>query len=311
MPQSLSAIWAAPCAAAAVGAGLLVHSRMRTWLPRLAPEVGRDAQQRTTPVAGLALLPVLLCWQLVHAKGVALPAVTALLALVGYIEDRRPPRGGVAQRHRAFASAAATAALAAQHASFDVSFSFACAWLLAFVLVQATRALEISVGVCAAVTAGTLLSNEWMFGMDDHSHAYVGWAALGFLPWSWPRSRVVLGACGSLAFGVCVADAALGNLPLSTLSISTNAVQFERAWDHRMLAALLLLPFSIQFVEFAHGLVMRISRRASSLPADASCVARVARVVGLPALLVAPFFGMVAFAVAPCVAWWTGIGFRQ
>ena len=271
---------------------------------------GLDRHPASTPIAGLALLPVVVCWQLANAKGYALPAVTVSLALVGHFDDRRSVRGRKATPLRWFALAAATAVLAAQHASFDVSFAFASAWLLAFVLVQATRALDIGVGIFSAVTAGSILSNEWMFGMDDHSHAYVGWAALGFLPWSWPRSHVALGACGSLVFGVCVADAALGNLPLSTLASSANAVQFERAWDHRMLAALLLLPFSIQMVVCAHDLVMRISRRASSLPADASCVARVASAFGLPALLVAPVLGAVAFAVTPCVAWWTGIGFR-
>ncbi len=270
-----------------------------------------DRQSASTPIGGLALLPVVVCWQLANAKDYALPVVTASLALVGHFEDVLAARGGNVTRLRSVAIAIATAALAAQHARCDASFAFAIAWLLAFALVRAMRALESGVGACAAVTAGTLLSNQWLFGMDDHSHAYAGWAALGFLTWSWPRSRVALGACGSLVFGTCVADAALGNLPLSTLASSANTVQFERAWDHRLLAALLLLPFSLQFVEFAHDLVMRISRRASSMPADSSWVARVAWAVGVPGLLVAPVLGMVAFAVAPCVAWWTGIGFRQ
>ena len=47
------------------------------------------------------------------------------------------------------------------------------------------------------------------------------------------------------------------------------------------------------------------------IAADASCPVRISRAFGVPALLVAPVFGMVAFAVAPCVAWWTWIGFRQ
>jgi hypothetical protein len=311
MPVGVHAQWAAPCAAAAVALGLIVHRRVRAWMPVAGTGDGLDGIPASTTIAGLALLPVLLCWQLANAQGYALSAVTVSLALVGHFDDRRSARGGKATYRSWFAVAVATAALAAQHAGCDASFAFACAWLLAVALVQATRALESGVGLCAAVSAGTMLGNEWMFGMDDHSHAHAGWAALGFLPWSWPRSRVALGACGSRAFGVCVADAALGNLPLSTLASSANAVQFERAWDHRLLAALLLLPFSLQFVEFAHDLVMRISRRASSLHADSSCVARVARAVGVPALLVAPVLGMVAFAVAPCVAWWTGIGFRQ
>ena len=163
---------------------------------------------------------------------------------------------------RSVAIAIVTAALAAQHARCEASFAFAFACLLAFALVQATRALEVGNGLCAAVTAGAVFANEWLLGPGGRWQAYAGWMALGFLPWCWPRPRVALGASGAHALGVCVAQLALDNLPLGLLSQSSNAVQFERAWEHGMLAVLLLLPFLVHRAVFARAVVARARFRA-------------------------------------------------
>lgn len=262
MPVGAHALWAAPCAVAAVAIGLYVHRRIRAWMPIAARGEACDRQAVSAPIAGLTLLPVLLSWQLANAQGYALPAVTASLAFLGHFDDRRAARGGKASRLRSVAMAVATAVLAAQHARCEASFAFAFAWLLAFALVQATRALEVGNGLCAAVTAGAVFANEWLLGEGGRWQPYAGWTALGFLPWCWARPHVALGVAGAHALGVCVAQLALDNLPLGLLSQSSNAVQFERAWEHGMLAVLILLPFLVHLAVFARGVVAHARFRA-------------------------------------------------
>jgi len=302
MSIEIHAAWAAPCAAAVVAAGVGAHRRGFAWMPSSAASERDELQRPRAPIAGLLLLPSILVWQLVHADGYALPAVTAALAISGHLDDRRAARGESPTQLRAFALAVATAALAAMHSSCELSFAFASAWLLAFALVRATRMLDVGNGVCVAVAAGSLLGNEWMIGAEVRWQAFVGWAALGLFPWNWPRPRVALGASGANALGVCVAEAALGNLPFRLLSSSTNAVQVERVWEHGMLAALLLLPFVVQLVVFADGVVARTRSLVSPSRGIGSLTARVARALRLPAVLWAPLLGVVAFALVRCCA---------
>jgi UDP-N-acetylmuramyl pentapeptide phosphotransferase/UDP-N-acetylglucosamine-1-phosphate transferase len=302
MAFELAGIWVAPLAAATIGASYIVHCRVRGWLPEDAPAIGRKQHARTTPLVGIALLPVLLGWQIFAANDYALAFATAALGVVGHLDDLHKSRGGLSWRIKAVALGIATAVVAAEHAGLQLALPFVAAWALAFVLVNATNFLDNTNGTCAAITAGSLLGNQCMLG--ESSHSYVAWTALGFLPWNWPRSRVFLGDSGAYALGIAVADRALANLPLSSLAASEPAVQLDRAMEHWALSAVLLLPFAVQLIDFAQVVCVRLWLGVAPWRGDRRHLTHIAQNLGLPAALVAPLFLLLAFAPGwAFVAW--------
>lgn len=293
MEAELAGIWAAPLAAFLIGASYFVHCRVRGFLPEDRPGIGRKQHERATPLAGIALLPVLLVWPLAHGQFV-LAIATAALATLGFVDDLRKTRGGLPWQVKTLVLALAAGAVATQHAGLSLSFAFAAAFGLAFVLVNATNFLDNTNGACAAITAGSILGNACLPGCYWASQqTYLGWAALGFLPWNWPRARVFLGDAGAYALGISLADQALGNLPLGSLSASTNSVQVDRAWDYWPLGVLLLLPFFVQLVDFVQVVCARLWLGIAPWHGDRRHLTHIVQNHGLPSVLVAPlFFGL-------------------
>src|SRR5690606_37443967 len=83
------------------------------------------------------------------------------------------------------------------------------AFALAFVLTNATNFLDNTDGVAVAVAGTALL----VAGGVDGPLAPCGAAALGFLPWNWPRPRLFLGDAGAYALGLCCGYGAAIALP--------------------------------------------------------------------------------------------------
>jgi UDP-N-acetylmuramyl pentapeptide phosphotransferase/UDP-N-acetylglucosamine-1-phosphate transferase len=303
MAPEIAGIWAAPLACCLIGAGYYVHCRVRGFLPEDVPGIGRKQHERSTPLAGIALLPALLLWPIANGQWV-LAAATLSLAVLGHVDDLRKARGGLPWQAKTLVLALATAAVAAQHAGYSLSFAFAAAFALAFVLVNATNFLDNTNGACAAITAGSILGNfsvpGWYWASQQ---TYLGWAALGFLPWNWPRARVFLGDAGAYALGIGLADQALGNLPLGSLSASTNAVQVSRTWDYWPLGVLLVLPFAVQLIDFVQVVTARLWLGIAPWHGDRRHLTHIVQNHGLRPVLVAPLFFLISLGCGLSVRW--------
>ena len=259
------------------------------------PGPGRKQHRHATPLVGIVLLPVLLLWQIMGSHYV-LAAATAMVSVLGYLDDRRKVQGGLLVHSKTIVLALAAMVVAAQHASpLQPPFAFCCASLLAFVLVNATNFLDNTNGVCASITAASLLT---VHRGNDAS----GFAALGFLCCNWPRALVFLGDAGAYALGLCVADAALGQLPLSPLAMRPFTGQIEATYHAFLSGAFLLLPFMVQLVDFTQVLCVRLWLGSPPWVGDQLHLTHRVERLGLPRVLVAPLFGGTALALGWCFA---------
>jgi UDP-GlcNAc:undecaprenyl-phosphate GlcNAc-1-phosphate transferase len=201
---------AAPVALLFLVLGDLCNRRLRGFLPDDPPGEGRKRHHRPMSLQGVLLAPVLL-WPLLDARHVLLACAVALSLLVGFCDDRRKQRGeGVDWRLKAtgLGLAALTVAWVAAPPGLRDPGTILALALLAFALVNATNFLDNTDGVAAALSATALL----LLTGGQGPLAWAGFAALGFLPWNWPRPRAFLGDAGAYGLGVCVAAAVLPHL---------------------------------------------------------------------------------------------------
>ena len=263
----------APIAAAVAALAFAVNRRWFGFLPDDLPRPGRKQHAVPVPLAGIVLLPVLLAW-LCAASMFWLAGGVAAAALLGYADDRQKERG----RDLPWRLKAVVLLLAAAAAANEVVDAYAeperflLAWGLAFVLANATNFLDNTDGVAAALSAASLL----LASRGEGALAAAGFAALGFLPWNWPRPWLFLGDAGALALGLCAGTACARGLREGPAA---------------------LLPFAVQFADFVQVIAARLIIGRPPWVGDRRHLTHVTQNLGLPRPLVAPLFALAAVAL--------------
>ena len=239
---------AAPASFLLVGLALLCNSRWFGFLPDDPPGPGRKQHGRPMPLGGVLLLPLLVVplytdplWPVCAAVWVAM--------LCGFRDDRGKERSrDLDWRVKGtglLIAAAFTAGAVGEPGTAAMPWHwFALLVVLAFVLINAANFLDNMDGVCAALSAASLL----LLTRGEGPLAWAGFAALGFLPWNWPRPRLFLGDAGAYGLGTCVAAAALMQLHaarpdggaswMSLLAVCVQLGDFVQVVTARILLAL-------------------------------------------------------------------------
>jgi len=279
--------WAAGIAVLAVAAGDQVNRRVVGWLPDDVPRPGRKSHRRSTPLAGVLLLPAVATFCVgVHAW--LLLAATLIGAAIGFADDRGKERsgplddGGIDWRLKAGALCA-SAALVATAAVDPVAdpWRWSAAFALTFVLTNALNFLDNTDGVTAAAAAVLLLATGLLAlppGAAATVSAAAGFAALGFLPFNWPRPALFLGDSGAYTLGVCASYA---------------VVQASAAAPQWLIAA------AVPLVDFCQVVLMRLALGLPPWVGDRRHLTHIAQNLGLHRTAVAPLF---AAATAGCCA---------
>lgn len=205
----IDAAWAVVVGSAVVLLGDHVNRRRCGWLPDDLPRPGRKQHARPIPLAGVLLLPALAPWFVAAAAWWALAALV-LAAATGFVDDRGKEHGrDLDWRLKTIGLVAASAAAATACVSpFDRPWQWLGAVLFTFALANATNFLDNTDGVCAGLSATTLLTASGGHGPAGAA----GFAALAFVPWNWPHPRLFLGDAGAYALGAAAALAAWPHL---------------------------------------------------------------------------------------------------
>lgn len=232
----------APAAFVLTGLCLLCNHKWFGFLPDDPPGPGRKQHGRPMPLGGVLLFPLLV---IPLYQDPLWPVCTAvfLAVLAGFRDDRRKERGGgLDWRAKGCALLIAAFCIAAAVAEpGTVPWHWlALLTLLAFVLINASNFLDNMDGVCAALSATSIL----LLTRGEGPLAWGGWAALGFLPWNWPRPRVFLGDAGAYGLGACVAAAAL-------MRLHAPHAAGAPYWQA-------LLPVAVQLVDFVQVVIARL-----------------------------------------------------
>jgi UDP-N-acetylmuramyl pentapeptide phosphotransferase/UDP-N-acetylglucosamine-1-phosphate transferase len=272
-------------ATALLAVGVFTNRRIVGWLPDDVPGPGRKQHGRPIPLAGVLLTPPLVLWMLWAPfwPGDRLAAAAvALAALVGWLDDRRKENGGGLDWRRKALGLLAVAGLAA--ASVNDPAHAPGRWLLftgfVFVFVNALNFLDNQNGVAAAVAAVTLIAAGGG-GLDGFVRsewpAAAAAAALAFLPWNWPRARLVLGDAGAYALGAAAAIAVCASL-------------------HDGPAGLWLA--AVPLADFTQVVVVRLCLGLPPWIGDRRHLTHLALRFGAPAWALAPLFAAAAWALA-------------
>jgi len=273
----------APAAAAIAALAFWLNRKVFGFLPDDPPDAGRKQHGRPVPLAGVVLLPVVAV-ALIATQDWLLLAAAVLASLVGYGDDRGKERGrGLPARSKGL-GLLLVAALVAVRAVPDVAAAperFALAWLLAFVLTNACNFLDNTDGVSAALCGTSLLLASGGSG----ALGAAGFAALGFLPWNWPRPWLFLGDAGALLLGTLVAAASTAHLPELAATV---------------------LPVAVQLADFVQVVLARLVLGRPPWVGDRRHLTHVAQNLGLPPVLVAPLFAAIAVAASQLPA--AGVG---
>lgn len=274
----IESYWAVLIATATVAIGDACNRRVIGWLPDDPPGPGRKVHARPVPLAGVLIVPTILAWCLADRAWLPLAAIVIATA-TGFEDDRRKERagpldkGGVDWRIKALGLAIAAGLIAATAADprTDPGY-FAIAFCLTFVLTNATNFLDNMDGVATSLAASMLLC----LGLGKPTASWIpaaGYAALGFLPWNWPRPRLFLGDGGAYALGLCASYAIV----------------------HTMRAQpLLLLAVAIPLVDFAQVVLARLWLALPPWVGDRRHLTHVVNNVGVKKVIVAPLFAAVA-----------------
>ncbi|MBX3462436.1 MAG: hypothetical protein KF830_04655 [Planctomycetes bacterium] len=267
-----------PAAAAAwtlllVATGLWCNRRWLGWLPDDLPRAGRKQHARPMPLAGVLLLPAVAPW-LAAAGSWWLLAGLVGAAAIGFVDDWHKELGrDLDWRWKGLGLAAAAAVAAVEvlpPATAPVTWLVVVA--LVFVLTNATNFLDNTDGVAVALAATSLL----LLGGIDGTAAAVAFAALGFLPWNWPRPRVFLGDAGAYALGLATGVFAAGGALAQPAALCAVAVQLA---------------------DFVQVCAARLWLHLPPWVGDRRHLTHIAQNLGLPRRAVAPAFSAIALLV--------------
>lgn len=255
---------ATPIAFVLLCLALFVHRRWRAFLPE-DPPGPRKEQTRPLPAVGhllaLPALPVLL----LRDAPPAFVAAFALVALVGWNDDRTKARGGMRWQWKALLFAGACW-LAGDALTLPASErALRCAFL--FVITNALNFLDNMNGVAVAVAAVPLL-------LADPSDP-IAWACVGFLPLNWPKARAILGDAGALPIGLWLG---------------------WRALQQPALPATLALT-ALPLVDFVQVVCARVWLGYAPWIGDRRHITHIASNLGVPRVLIAPGCAVVAGGV--------------
>jgi UDP-N-acetylmuramyl pentapeptide phosphotransferase/UDP-N-acetylglucosamine-1-phosphate transferase len=265
---------AAAITCAALAAATWLNRAVIGCLPDDPPRPGRKQHSRPIPLAGIVLLPVVLPWLLWLGEWWLAVAAT-IAAGTGYYDDRGKEHGrDLDWRWKALGLGFAS--LAAAAAAVDPSqqpLAFLGITALAFVLTNATNFLDNTDGVCASLSAASLLCLSQGHG----AAAIVGFAALGFLPWNWPRANLFLGDAGAYLLGI-----------VTSAMVARAAVLDARA----------LLAIAVQLADFVQVVSARIVLGLPPWVGDRRHLTHIVQNLGLPKIAVAPVFAAIGALLA-------------
>ncbi len=268
--------WAALAAAAAAGLADWTNRRWRGWLPDDPPRPGRKQHARPMPLAGITIAIAALPW-LFAGSAWWLGAGLALATGVGFRDDWSKERGdGLDWRTKGLGLMLAVGLAATEVADpLRAPLDWLACVALSFVLVNATNFLDNTDGVAASLSATSLLVLGGL-GLGADLDTPVAWAALGFLPWNWPRPRLFLGDSGAYALGLAVATTA-------------SAAALREPWT--------LGAVAVQLGDFVQVVCARLALGLPPWVGDRRHLTHIAQNLGLPRQVVAPLFAALALAI--------------
>lgn len=285
--------WALLLATASVAAGDFCNRRIVGWLPDDPPRPGRKLHARPIPLAGVLIAPTMLAWCIADAAWLATAGIVIVAAL-GFEDDRRKEHGdaldegGLDWRIKALGLAVAAALVAATAADpLTEPMRFGAALALTFLLTNAINFLDNTDGVAASLSASALLCIGYAPHADNQTAQWVpaaGFAALGFLPWNWPRPRLFLGDGGAYALGLAC-------------SLAIVPTMHERP--------VLLLCCAVPLIDFAQVVTARIVLAVPPWVGDRRHLTHILHHCGVPKVAVAPIFAAVAagLGIATVLRW--------
>ena len=263
----------APLTAALCGAMLFVNRRICGFLPEDPPSPGRKQHRRRTPLLGLALLPgaCFVAWQEGDA---CLLGAFVLATATGLVDDWHKDRGQDFGWRPKAALLGLSAALLARDAVDPIAApaAFAAALALAFVVQNAVNFLDNANGVACLLVACILLPGSAVEG----PFWPLGWLALGFLPWNWPRARAFLGDGGAYLLGCMMAAFALQGGP---------------TWAG-------LLPLAVPLLDFVQVVLVRLWLGLPPWRGDRRHITHILQSLGVPSWLLGPLLGAACAAAA-------------
>ena len=265
---------AALVTAAVLALGYWINRRLRGWLPDDPPGAGRKQHARPIPLAGIVLLPAALGW-LSFARLWWLAAAVAIVAVTGFLDDREKEHEREFGWRKKAVLLLIAAGLATMTAIDPVAqpWQFAAALMFVFALTNATNFLDNTDGVACSLSAVSLL---WLTS-GSGPLAAIGYAALGFLVFNWPRPIVFLGDAGAYLLGLSVAVAVLPAAQQDAPGAAAVAVQLA---------------------DFTQVVVARMALALPPWVGDRRHLTHIAMNCGLPRLAVAPFFAGLALLAA-------------
>lgn len=271
-PIGLAAL-AAPATATLVFVGYWLNRRIVGWLPDDPPGPARKQHGRPIPLAGILLLPAAGVWLGLLQDWFALAAVV-VAAAVGWFDDRGKEHDrDLDWRLKAVGLFVAAGLVAA--GTVDPTARpglFLAVVLFAFVLTNATNFLDNMNGVTASLAAVSLIA----LGAGTGPFAAIGFAALGFLPFNWPRARVFLGDSGAYLLGIAASTVAARAAVLDPWALAAVAVPF---------------------LDFTQVVIARIALGLAPWVGDRRHLTHIVHHRGVPRWAIAPLFAAVAIGL--------------
>lgn len=273
--------WALLIATASVAIGDFCNRHIIGWLPDDLPRPGRKLHARPMPLAGVLLVPTLLAWCIADRAWLPLAAI-AVATLTGFEDDRRKERqdpsggGGLDWRIKAIGLAIAAGLVATTVAHpMDDPWSFGIAFGLTFILTNAVNFMDNTDGVATSLAASSLLCLGLGFPLASWVPA-AGFAALGFLPWNWPRPRVFLGDGGAYALGL-------------SCSYAIVHTMHAHPW--------MLLAVAVPLIDFVQVVTARVALAVPPWLGDRRHLTHLLHNAGVPKIALAPIFAALTVAL--------------
>lgn len=278
--------WSAAVAFACVLVGDQVNRRLFGWLPDDPPRAGRKSHARPMTLAGALMAPAILLY-----CGLAelwlLTAAVAVVTAVGFEDDRRKELGdslgesGLDWRWKALGLVAAAALVACEVAEpVTEPWLWSSLFALTFVMTNAVNFLDNTDGVAAGIAGALLLLlglGPLPPGPCQSVSLAAGFAALGFLPFNWPRPHVFLGDSGAYLLGIC-----------TSFAVAASAAT-ELKW---------LLAATVPLADFTQVVLMRLWIGVPPWVGDRRHLTHIAQNLGLHRAAVAPVFAAIAVGTA-------------